>query len=148
MTEEVQDSPTADERMLGALAHLFGIVGALIIWAIQKDKSRFVRFQAVQALAFDVAVMLFTGVLFFCLFAVIFAGMFGTMFVAFSNSSSENFAPFVVFPFMFPFLMFACISPVSLAILAARIIATLSVFSGNDFRYPLLGIQVEKFLAG
>ena len=51
--------PTSDDRLLSALAHLFGILVALIIWATHKDKSPSVRFQAVQAIAFDIVVMVF-----------------------------------------------------------------------------------------
>jgi len=148
MTEETNLTSSSDERMMAALAHIFGAIAALIIWAIQKDKSRFVRFQAAQALAFDFAVMLLMGVLFFCLFGVMFIGMFGTMFTALNNTSSpESFSWFMILPMMFPFLMSTCILPFSLALLVARVVATISVLSGNNFHYPFLGARVEKFLA-
>lgn len=148
MTESLDTlPPTSDERMMGALAHFFGLIGAVIIWAIQKDKSRFVRFQAAQALAFDFITMLFMFVLFFCSFGVMFIGMFGTIFFAANNSApSESFSPFMMFPFMFPWLMFACIFPFSMALFVARIVATISVLNGNHFRYPWLGAKVENFL--
>ena len=148
MTEE-PNLTTSDERTMGALAHLFGLMGALIIWAVQKDKSRFVRFQAVQALAFDFAVMLLVMVLFFCLFGAMFIGMFGMMLIPLSSSnpSPESVFPFMAFPFMLFPAMFACIYPFSFAIIIARIVATVSVLSGKNFRYPILGTQVEKFLA-
>ena len=140
-------SPTSDERMMGALAHFFGIIGSLIIYVVQKDKSRFVRFQAVQALAFELIVMLVMFIVFFCLFGVMFIGMFGTMFAGLNSAApSENFSWLMIFPAIFPFGMFSCIFPFSLAILAARIAATVSVFSGKDFRYPFLGARVEQFL--
>lgn len=148
MMQETESGPTSDERMMSALAHFFGLIAALIIWAIQKDRSRFVRFQAAQALAFDFAVMLLMGILFFCVFGVMFIGMFGTMFAAFNSSTApENFSPFMIFPFMFPSLMFTCIFPFSLGLLVARVVATVSVLNGNDFHYPFLGVRVEKFLA-
>ena len=148
MTQETASSPTSDERMMAALAHFFGAIGALIIWVVQKEKSRFVRFQAVQSLAFDFAVMLLMIVLFVCLFGVMFAGIFGTLFVTFNSSTpSENLSPLLAFPFLFPTLTFTCIFPFSLGIMIARVVATVSVLNGNDFHYPLLGPQVEKFLA-
>lgn len=148
MAEETNLTPTSDERMMSALAHFFGIIAALIIWAVQKDKSRFVRFQAAQAMAFDVAVTLFLGVLFFCLFGVMFLGIFGGVLAAVnSSSSSDHLSPFMLFPMLFPFLTFTCILPFSLALLITRVVATVSVLNGNDFRYPFLGAQVEKFLA-
>ncbi|RPI95917.1 MAG: DUF4870 domain-containing protein [Chloroflexi bacterium] len=148
MTDETSLSPTSDERMMGALAHFFGVIAALIVWVTQKDKSRFVRFQAAQAMAFDFAVMLLMGVVFFCLFGAMFVGMFGTMAVTLNSSTSpENVSPFLMFPFMFPSLMFSCILPFSLAFLIARIVAAASVLSGNNFHYPFLGAKVEGFLA-
>jgi uncharacterized Tic20 family protein len=149
MTESLDTlTPTSDERMMGALAHFFGLIGALIIWAIQKDKSRFVRFQAAQALAFDFVTMLLTLVVFFCSFGAMFIGMFGTIFAAANSSaSSETVSPFMMFPFMFPWLMFACIFPFSIALFVARIVAAISVLNGNNFRYPWLGAKVENFLS-
>jgi uncharacterized Tic20 family protein len=140
-------SPTSDERTMAALAHFFGIIASLIIWAIQKDKSRFVRFQAAQALAFDFIVMLFMFVLSLCLFGVMFIGMFGTIFAGLNSASaSENFSWFMVFPVMLPSLMFTCIFPFSLALLITRIVAAVSVLNGSNFRYPFLGAKVEQFL--
>ena len=149
MTESLDTlHPNSDERMMGALAHFFGVIGALIIWAIQKDKSRFVRYQAAQALAFDFITMLLMFVLFFCLFGAMFLGMFGTIFAAANSTpSSESVSPFIMFPFMFPWLMFACIFPFSIALFVARIVATISVLNGNNFRYPWLGAKVENFLS-
>jgi uncharacterized Tic20 family protein len=147
MTNETSLSPTSDERMMGALAHFFGAIAALIVWVTQKDKSRFVRFQAAQAMAFDFAVMLLMGVVFFCLFGAMFIGMFGTMAVALNSTAPENVIPFPIFPFMLPSLMFTCVLPFSLAFLIARVVAVVSVLSGNNFHYPFLGAKVEGFLA-
>jgi uncharacterized Tic20 family protein len=140
-------SPTSDERMLSALAHFFGIIGSLIIYVIQKDKSRFVRFQAAQALAFDLITTLFLFVLFFCFFGVMFIGMFGTMFAGMNNTAqSENFSWLVMFPALFPFGVMMCIVPFSMALFITRIVAAISVLNGNNFHYPVLGRRVEQFL--
>jgi uncharacterized Tic20 family protein len=66
-----------DERMLAALAHggillglptngIGGIAAALVIWLTQRDRSRYVAFQALQALVYQVVVLLITMVLFGC----------------------------------------------------------------------------------
>lgn len=39
---------SSDERLMAAVSHLFGLLVAIIVWATQKEKSIFVRFQAVQ----------------------------------------------------------------------------------------------------
>lgn len=141
-------TPTSDEQMMAALAHFLGLIGSLIIFVIQKDKSRFVRFQAAQALAFDLITMLFFFVLFFCMFGVVFLGMFGTIFAGLNNpAQSENASWFVILPTLLPVGMFICIFPFSLALFVTRIVATISVLSGNNFHYPWLGTRVEDFLS-
>ena len=139
--------PSSDERMMAALAHFFGIIGSLLVYAMQKDKSRFVRFQAAQALAFDFTVMVVTFVLFFCLFGVLFIGMFGTVFAGLSSvSQSDDFRWFLAFPILLPSLLFSCIFPISFALFIVRVVASVSVLSGSNFRYPFLGAKVQQFL--
>ncbi len=58
MDEIIQAGPTQDERNLAMLAHLLGIftgfIGALVIWLIKKDESRFVAEEAKEALNFQI----------------------------------------------------------------------------------------------
>lgn len=148
MTEIDTSQPTSDERMMAALAHFLGWIGSLFIWAIQKDKSRFVRFQATQALAFDLITILLMFVVFFCFFSMMFIGMFATVFATLNNAvAPDNVSWLMAFPALVPFGLFTLISPFSIALFVARLIATVSVLNGNHFRYPWLGAQVENFLA-
>jgi uncharacterized Tic20 family protein len=59
---------SSDEKLMGAVAHFFGPLVALIIWSTQKEKSHFVKFQALQALAIDIFLVVVMGILFFCSF--------------------------------------------------------------------------------
>ncbi len=67
--------PTSDERLLAMLSHLSiflgGIILPIILWATQKDKSKFVRFHSLQAifyhLAFAVIIIVFVFVMVFVL---------------------------------------------------------------------------------
>ncbi|NJO04683.1 MAG: DUF4870 domain-containing protein [Chloroflexaceae bacterium] len=66
---------TEDERLLAALAHagillngfnLLGIVGATLIWFVQRNQSEYIARHALQALAYQVTtllLLLFSGVL-------------------------------------------------------------------------------------
>jgi uncharacterized Tic20 family protein len=138
---------SSDERLMGAIPHLFGFFVALIVWALQKDKSRFVRFQALQALAFYLIIVVVAGFLFTCLFGVMFLGIFGSSLLAVEAvSSSDQLTQLVFLPFIFQFAAFSCITPLSLLILAVRIFAFVSVLNGHNFRYPLIGNWAEKFL--
>jgi uncharacterized protein len=68
---------TQEERTLAGLAHgsvllgvftsgLGGIVAALVIWAVQKEKSAYVAFQALQALVYQAVVFVVTMVAWCC----------------------------------------------------------------------------------
>jgi uncharacterized Tic20 family protein len=138
---------SSDEKLMGALAHVFGPLAAIIVWAIQKDKSRFVKFQALQVLAFDVIVAVSMGAFFFCIFGVAFLGMSGSMFAVINNPSSVNeVTPFFFLPFMFPFMIFGCIFPFSFALMIVRIIAAISILNGRNYHYPVIGKWLDNFL--
>lgn len=146
-SEFITVHPDADERMMAALAHFFGLIGSIIIYVTQKDRSRFVRFQAAQVLAFELITMLFFFILLFCVFGVMFLGMFGTIFAGLNSAvQSEDPSWLLLFPTLFPFTMFTCVFPLALALYIARIIGAVSVLNGNNFRYPWLGMKVESFL--
>jgi len=144
----------SEDRTLAGLCHLLGWLVALIIWAIQKDKSRYVRFQGAQALAFDVVVILGGILLFFvlftCLFALMFLGIAG-MIAATPQVSAPPGEPgggiwlfWMAVPFL-PIGMFACLLPFFLGIFIARLIAAIRCFQGQDFQYPWLGKQIKKW---
>jgi uncharacterized Tic20 family protein len=147
MEAESAPVPTSDERILAGIAHLFGILVALIVWASQKEKSRFVHFQAVQAIAFDAVAILVSLILSVCLTGSMVVGMFGGLYYLGSQSSPGDIEWLFVFQPLMMFLFFICLMPYSLLLWMVRLIATVSVIQGKDFRYPLMGKQVERFLS-
>jgi uncharacterized Tic20 family protein len=56
-------NPTQDERVMAALAQIsvlvpfLGVVAPIVIWVTQKDKSRYVAFQSLQAVAFQLTMV-------------------------------------------------------------------------------------------
>jgi uncharacterized Tic20 family protein len=76
MTYPQGDSLGADEKLWGMLAHLLALLGyvvvvgeyiaPLVIYLVYKDRSRFVAFHALLALAVSVALMLFSIVTLGC----------------------------------------------------------------------------------
>jgi uncharacterized Tic20 family protein len=70
--------PTREERTLGMLAHVLQIVSWLIapiiIFLVRRD-SRFVRYHALQAVFFQLLVMLFWGATLLALLAGFFAAI-------------------------------------------------------------------------
>ena len=70
---------TSEEKTLALLAHLLGyfssIIGPLIIYLTQKEKSRFVAFHAMQAILFHL--------IFDALYVVLFVSIVGILFIPF-----------------------------------------------------------------
>lgn len=140
--------PTSDEKLMGAVAHLFGPFAATIVWAIQKDKSRFAKFQALQALAFDAVAMVAMIACFACTFGVMFLGMSGLILTGLESSSSspEEIGVLFAAPFLFPFMIFAAVFPFSLLLLILRLIAAVSILRGRHYYCPVLGNWLQNFL--
>ena len=136
---------SSDNRMLAAAAHFFGLWVALIIWATQKDRSRFVRFQSVQALGFDLVVMVFSFVVMGCLMLVMVLGTGGAIAAA-ESGSVEDPGLFVQLPSLLWLVWMCFFSGYAGVLWVIRLIASVKVLQGQDFRYPWLGAQVEKFL--
>ncbi len=148
MSDAEMVQPTSDERVMAALSHFFGFIAAIIVWATQKDKSRFVRFQSLQAMAFDAVCTVGYLALMMCMMGVMFIGLMGVMFSAAQSSASpDSFLPIVIGSMLFPFGMFFFVVPISLAVLLVRTIAAVSVASGHNFRYPLIADRLDAFLA-
>ena len=144
----MNESPASDDRMMAAVAHFFGPLGATIVWATQKDRSHYVRFQALQALCFDFVALIVITALMFLVVGAISMGIFGSIYAVASEPSSEQ-APSVIFfsAMALPFAGLACALPLSLVITVVRSIAAFSLISGRDFRYPVIGSWLEGFLA-
>jgi uncharacterized Tic20 family protein len=83
--------PSKDERTMALVAHLlgligvasalFGFVGPLVIYLIKKDESAFVAQNALQALAFNIAMAIVAAIL--VVVMVITCGLGAVLFVPF-----------------------------------------------------------------
>lgn len=63
--ENTEEKITNDEKLLSFLCHLSMILGGIlvpvIIWAIKKEQSKFVRFHALQAIFYHLAYSVIAG---------------------------------------------------------------------------------------
>jgi uncharacterized Tic20 family protein len=152
MSEETREtgSTTQDERVMAAVAHAtvifsaVGLIGPLIIWGTQREKSRFVAFQALQAAAYQFLLLLgglLAGALYVCSFLSL------PVTALLSAPFDERAA------LCFPFLGFSCTFGVLFLLMLAwmayvgyGLFAAVSVLQGNDFRYVLLGPRLERYL--
>jgi uncharacterized Tic20 family protein len=151
MNEQAQYTPTSDDRLLAGLSHFMGLIVALIVWATQKDKSPYIRFQAIQAMAFELVVMIVIFVVVGCSMVGFFGLVALTTGGVFLAENSQNLPPDSIpffslmfgVPFFIPCLFLLVFTP----LFVLRLIAAISTFQGKNFHYPLLGNWVENFLA-
>jgi uncharacterized Tic20 family protein len=148
MTVRQAAAPTSDERLMATLAHSLGLLIALIIWAAHRDKSRFVRFQALQAVAYDLTV---TVLLIAAASCMVLSIVGGALIVAASStaatSSARQWAGLLgptasVIPCIAGGLMLL----LGLGSLAGRIVAAVRVYQGHNHLYPIIGKRLAKML--
>ena len=138
---------TQDERVMGALAHIaallpvMGIIASIVIWVTQKDKSRFVAFQALQAIAYQLT--------FIVVWLIGMACYMGTFFLTFAGGIMGSVNPDTSLLtgglFFLPFLVFFGLFALMGIWIIYAIIAAVMVFQGKDFRYFLIGRWVERY---
>ena len=141
---------TQDERVLAALAHgsiflgiftsgIGGIVTALVIWLVQKEKSAYVAAQALQALVYQVVTFLITMLAWCCW------GLLWTLMIlvpVISNPAAYETA----LPAGFWGGLLLIIVPLGIwgvAILYG-LWAAARCLGGHDFEYVLIGRWVES----
>ena len=131
----------SDNKLMSLISHLaiiipnIGIIAPIVIWITQKDKSKFVRFNAIQAIFFQL-------VFFILIMLSIFVGLI-LMFVSIPlMNASPNGEPGVLFwvsmgimnlyfPLWFFFSIYA-------------IVAAVKSYKGKIFRYLIIGRIIEK----
>jgi uncharacterized Tic20 family protein len=139
--------PTQDERIMAALAHvavllpLMGVIAPILIWATQREKSSYVAFQSLQALAYQLIMILAFFVGMACYMASFF-GMF--LFIPFSSSGGSAQPPGWLF--VFPLLIFGAIFVGGAIFMLYGLIGAAMTLQGKHFRYVFLGHTVERYL--
>jgi len=152
MSEEAKEagSPTQDERVMAAVVHAtiifsaVGLIGPLIIWGTQREKSPFLAFQALQAAAYQFLLLLgglLAGALYMCSFL-------SMPITALLSAPFDERATICL-----PFLGFSCTFGILFLLMLAwltyvgyGLFGALSVLQGSDFRYAFLGSWLESYL--
>jgi uncharacterized Tic20 family protein len=149
MTTAESLSPTQDERIMGALSHisvllpLLGVVAPIFIWVTQREKSKYVAFQSLQAMAYQL-LMIFAYFLAMGCYIVSFFGSF--IFIPFtSGSDSVGLLPSV--GMIIPFLVIAFVFLGGFVFILYGLIGAIMVFQGKPFHYVVIGNKVEKYMA-
>lgn len=151
MSTPPQSTPSQDDRVMAGLAHItaiiwfIGVIVPIVIWVTQKDKSRYVAFQALQAIIYQMIMI----VAWFIGMAVYMVSSFGFVFPMILLSSS-NSGPitilFTILGFLIPFAVLGLIIFGGFAFILYAIIAAIMGFQGKPFRYLLIGNWVTRFM--
>lgn len=134
---------TDDERTMAALAHgsivltlftggIAGLIVAFVIWAVWRDRSRWVADQSMQALVFQVAATLATYVL-----GAVTAAAF-----AISGALTVVLIGLCLFPIALLVLLVALVVP--LGAVAYGLYGALETYQGRDFRYAWISDVVRE----
>ena len=132
---------------MAALAHigivipLTGLVIPIVIWVTQKGKSGFVAFQALQALVYQLFLILVGFVGGACYFGSIFAVIGGAVLAdAVGNAEPGSLVA------VFPFLVGGTIAVITVLIVLYGIVGAIQSLRGKNFRYILIGDYLERRL--
>jgi len=147
---EPNPTPNQNDKILAALSHisvllpLIGLVVPIIIWATQKEKSRYVSVQALQAVAYQL-IMIFAYFIAMGCYMLSFFSTFLTLPFAGENPDPTA-APFFMVGFIIPFLIFGVIFIGGGMFILYGIIGAVFTIQGKDFRYLVIGNRVANFL--
>jgi len=129
---------TGDERTMAALAHgsillglfsagLGGLIVALVIWGVYRDRSRWVADQALQAFVFQLAALVITAVL--------------VLLVTIAWAITAPLIPILIGLCLLPFALLLTIAVIlfPVLVLVYGVYAALETYNGRDFQYFWIG---------
>lgn len=152
MSEQIESAPTSngttsDERLMAALSHgsvilsFFGPIVPALVWTFQRRKSPYVAFHALQAIGYQMLTF-WVGMAAYLLVALLGAVLVIPLIALAGNGASDfEMTPFAVQGSMFLF-MFVFMGAYLLFGIAGAVLCLL----GKDFKYPILGKRLEKYL--
>jgi len=153
MTEQISmPTPSQNDKIMAALAHisailpLMGVIAPIIIWATQKDKSEYVAFQALQAVAYQLVMILMWFIGMGCYMISFITTFLAIPFSGTASEANSTVPPLFEMGFIFPFLVFGLIFLGGAIFIIYGIIGTVNVFQGKNFRYLIIGNRLANYL--
>ena len=150
MTTEQNSIPSQNDKITAALGHisvllpLIGLIVPIIIWVTQKEKSKYVSLQALQAIAYHL-VMIFAYFIGMGCYMISFFSTF--LAIPFANETpGPSASPLLMVGFIIPFLVFGAIFIGGAIFILYGIVAAVMTLQGKDFRYFIIGNRVASFL--
>lgn len=145
-TQQANES-TSDERLLGMLAHLSiffgGIILPIILWATQKDKSKFVTYNSLLALFYHISytILILLYVILMVVILIVMGVGIGSM-----NKQSGGEMPGIMIVFMIA--LYAGMFVLIFAGIGYGIYLAIKTYQGKLVSIPFLGNIVYKKVYG
>jgi uncharacterized Tic20 family protein len=136
MEEEKKLNISEEEKLISLLSHLSiffgGIIVPIVIWAIYKSKSQYIRFQSLQTIFFHISYTVFIVVI------IILAAGFGIFAsIITQDDLGKNEPPlFMIIPL---FLVYGLIILSSIAVLAYSTYMAVKAYQGVIKKYIVVG---------
>jgi len=139
---------TSDEKLFAFLSHLSVILGGIllpiIIWAIQKDKSKFIRFHSLQAIFYHIAigVIIVFIVIILAVLIVLGAG-FGALASGHSNHEAMPVMMMILIFFFYGFIFLLAFGSIGYGIYLA-----VKAYNGALIKIPVIGNIIYRKVYG
>jgi uncharacterized Tic20 family protein len=146
-------SPSQDERVVAALGHatvvlpFWGAIGAIVIWATQKDKSPYVAFQSLQAVVYHFVLILggfLAAACYMCsllAFPIIMATALSAV------EPTAEISPAVMLPMAIPFAILGAGMLAWFVFVVYGLFAAVATLQGKNFRYVVIATRLEAYLS-
>jgi len=147
IVEHQPGSYTNEEKLFALLSHLSifigGIILPIILWATQKDKSKFVAFHALQAIFYQLScIVIYVILIFVFIFLYIFLGIgAGVLFIGLSPDFSLLFSTLIVIGSI---IFYAAIFIAIFGFMGYAIYVGIKAHQGELRKYPFIGDIIYK----
>ena len=136
MEEQKTSTISNEEKLISLLSHLSIFFGSLIVpivlWAVYKDKSQYIRFQSLQTIFFQLS---YTALI--VIVIILFAGL-GIVGGVITSGDPAGGGPsvFFIIPFM---IMYGLIILSTIAVLAYSTYMGVKAYQGEIKKYIIVG---------
>ena len=137
----MDDKISKEEKLMALLCHLsifipnIGMLAPIIIWVTNKEKSDFVRFNALQAIFFQLIFFIFMMLF---MFAGIILMLVAIPWYDLSSNAEPGTLFFLSMVFMFMFFPLWIIFGIYAAV------ASVKSYKGKMFKYAIIGRIIER----
>jgi uncharacterized Tic20 family protein len=143
-----QPDATSNDRLLAALAHgsvilsFFGAVIPALIWSFQRRKSSYVAFHALQAAGYQM-LMYWVGLAAYLV--IVLVGFFALLLFSEGMPQQSGDNPAGTMALVQGFFAFSIYGYLAIYFLFGIVGAVMCLLD-KDFKYPILGKRLEKYL--